>query len=205
MGLYLHYFLFINVFGSSCSHAGPERPGAVWPDRALCLPTFSHFLIVNKTSLSTAPLSPTFVCVCDTVCACKARRDILHQESSNIAARVYFFASQTLCTRECGVICVYLHVPVYTYLHTSSLSLSLSLPLSLSFSLGPVRPEGVLPDRALYLPTSSHFVSVNKASLSLPPSLSLSLSLSIRLSLSLSLIGSVLMSECVCARVHNKN
>jgi hypothetical protein len=30
----------------------PVRPGAVLPDRALCLPTFSHFLIVNKTSLS---------------------------------------------------------------------------------------------------------------------------------------------------------
>ena len=30
----------------------PVRPGAVSPDRALCLPTFSHFLIVNKTSLS---------------------------------------------------------------------------------------------------------------------------------------------------------
>jgi hypothetical protein len=29
---------------------GPERPGAVLPDRALYLPTFSHFLIVNKTS-----------------------------------------------------------------------------------------------------------------------------------------------------------
>jgi hypothetical protein len=29
--------------------AGPE---AVLPDRALYLPTFSHFLIVNKTSLS---------------------------------------------------------------------------------------------------------------------------------------------------------
>ena len=30
----------------------PVRPGAVSPDRALCLPTFRHFLIVNKTSLS---------------------------------------------------------------------------------------------------------------------------------------------------------
>jgi len=30
----------------------PVRPGAVSPDRALCLPTFSHFVIVNKTSLS---------------------------------------------------------------------------------------------------------------------------------------------------------
>ena len=30
----------------------PVRPEAVFPDRALCLPTFSHFLIVNKTSLS---------------------------------------------------------------------------------------------------------------------------------------------------------
>jgi hypothetical protein len=29
----------------------PERPEAVLPDRALCLATFSHFLIVNKTSL----------------------------------------------------------------------------------------------------------------------------------------------------------
>ena len=26
----------------------PVRPEAVLPDRALCLPTFSHFLIVNK-------------------------------------------------------------------------------------------------------------------------------------------------------------
>ena len=30
----------------------PVHPGAVLPDRALCLPTFTHFLIVNKTSLS---------------------------------------------------------------------------------------------------------------------------------------------------------
>jgi hypothetical protein len=30
----------------------PVRPGAVSPDRALCLPTFCHFLIVNTTSLS---------------------------------------------------------------------------------------------------------------------------------------------------------
>jgi hypothetical protein len=30
----------------------PVRPGAESPDRALCLPTFSHFVIVNKTSLS---------------------------------------------------------------------------------------------------------------------------------------------------------
>jgi hypothetical protein len=30
----------------------PVRPEAVFPDRALYLPTFSHFLIVNKTSLS---------------------------------------------------------------------------------------------------------------------------------------------------------
>jgi hypothetical protein len=32
----------------------PVRPGAVAPDRALCLPTFSYFLIVNKTSLSSS-------------------------------------------------------------------------------------------------------------------------------------------------------
>jgi hypothetical protein len=30
----------------------PVRPGAASPDRALCLPTFNHFVIVNKTSLS---------------------------------------------------------------------------------------------------------------------------------------------------------
>jgi hypothetical protein len=30
----------------------PVRPGAVPPDRAVCLPTLSHFVIVNKTSLS---------------------------------------------------------------------------------------------------------------------------------------------------------
>ena len=30
----------------------PVSPGAVSPDRALCLPTFSHFVIVNKTFLS---------------------------------------------------------------------------------------------------------------------------------------------------------
>ena len=33
----------------------PERPEAVSPDRALCLPTLSHFLIVNKL----LPLSPS--------------------------------------------------------------------------------------------------------------------------------------------------
>jgi len=41
----------------------PVRPEAVFPDRALCLPTFSHFLIVNKTSLSVSvspPISPSW-------------------------------------------------------------------------------------------------------------------------------------------------
>jgi hypothetical protein len=58
----------------------PMRPGAVSPDRALCLPTFSHFVIVNKTPLSlslslclsvslSCPLSPSCwkyygVCFC---------------------------------------------------------------------------------------------------------------------------------------------
>jgi len=32
----------------------PVRPGAVSPDRAMCLPTFSHFVIVNKTSRARA-------------------------------------------------------------------------------------------------------------------------------------------------------
>ena len=30
----------------------PVRAEAVLPDRALCLPTFSHLLMVNKTALS---------------------------------------------------------------------------------------------------------------------------------------------------------
>ena len=30
----------------------PVRPGAVSLDRALCLAAFSHFVVVNKTSLS---------------------------------------------------------------------------------------------------------------------------------------------------------
>jgi hypothetical protein len=34
----------------------PVRPGAVSPDRALCLPTFSHLVIVNKL-LSLPPAS----------------------------------------------------------------------------------------------------------------------------------------------------
>jgi hypothetical protein len=33
----------------------PVRPGAMSPDRALCKSTFSHFVIVNKTSLSLPP------------------------------------------------------------------------------------------------------------------------------------------------------
>ena len=36
----------------------PVRPEAMSPDRALCLPTFSHFVIVNKTSLSLCILNP---------------------------------------------------------------------------------------------------------------------------------------------------
>ena len=35
----------------------PVRLGAVSPDRALCLPTFIHFLIVSKTSLFFLSLS----------------------------------------------------------------------------------------------------------------------------------------------------
>jgi hypothetical protein len=44
---------------------------------------------------------------------------------------------------------------------------ALSLALSLTHLLEPVRPEAVLPDRALCLPTFSHFFIVNKSSLSL--------------------------------------
>jgi hypothetical protein len=50
---------------------------------------------------------------------------------------------------------------------------------------GPVHPEAVLLERALYLPTFSHFLIVNKISLSLSLALSLPLSLSLSFSLSL--------------------
>ena len=71
------------------------------------------------------------------------------------------------------------HAHTYTHVLSLSLSLSLSLPLSppLSFSLSSrslslfERPEAKLPDRALYLPTFSHLLIVNKH-LSFPPSLS---------------------------------
>jgi hypothetical protein len=45
----------LSVFLSS--YSGPVRPEAVLPDRALCLPTFSHFLmsIVKKNFLSLPP------------------------------------------------------------------------------------------------------------------------------------------------------
>jgi len=36
----------------SPSYAGPMHPEAVLPDRALCLPTFRHLVIGNKTPLS---------------------------------------------------------------------------------------------------------------------------------------------------------
>ena len=53
---------------------------------------------------------------------------------------------------------------------TPSLALSLALSLVRALSrcqmLGPERPEAVLPDMGLYLPTFSPFLIVNKASLS---------------------------------------
>ena len=39
----------------------PVRPEAVLPDRALCLPTFSHFVIVSKTPFSLSLSSPPHV------------------------------------------------------------------------------------------------------------------------------------------------
>ena len=44
--------------GHSPSMLEPVRPEAMSPDRALCLPTLSHFVIVNKTSLSLCILNP---------------------------------------------------------------------------------------------------------------------------------------------------
>jgi hypothetical protein len=67
--------------------------------------------------------------------------------------------------------------------------------------LEPKRPEAVLPDRALFLPTFIHFLIVNE--LPLPPSFSLSLSPSLPPSLSPSLPPSLpLSAECVLSHPH---
>jgi hypothetical protein len=42
-------------YSTRCHMLGPERQEAVLPGRALYLPTFSHFLIVNKALLSFPP------------------------------------------------------------------------------------------------------------------------------------------------------
>jgi hypothetical protein len=45
---------FASLSMPPCLPLSLVRPEAVLPDRALCLPTLSHFLIVNKTCLSLA-------------------------------------------------------------------------------------------------------------------------------------------------------
>jgi len=121
--------------------AGPERPEAVLPDRALCLPTFGHFLIVNKTSLSLSLWIP------------KPRR-------SGYVIRADPRRSEPPCARQAC--------------HKAKRRVGYSTRRPM---LEPVRPEAVLPDRALclQLPTFSHFLIVNKTSLSLSSLLSLSL------------------------------
>jgi hypothetical protein len=63
-------------------------------------------------------------------------------------------------------------------------------------TLEPVHPGAVSPDMALYLPTFSHFVLVNKTSLSL------SLSISLPLSLTHSLTHSLSLSLVSCCWIH---
>jgi hypothetical protein len=46
-----------SVSGAGEREREPVRPGAVSPDRALCLPTFSHFLIVKSIKLLSLSLS----------------------------------------------------------------------------------------------------------------------------------------------------
>ena len=59
----------------------PVSPGAVSPDRALCLPTFSHFVIVNKTFLS---LSLARDCKkASTTTFCCRRQSIMWQERAS--------------------------------------------------------------------------------------------------------------------------
>jgi hypothetical protein len=53
----------------------PVCPGVVSPDRALCSPTLSHFLIVNKTSLSLSLAPHVLIALlrsllCTDKCAC---------------------------------------------------------------------------------------------------------------------------------------
>jgi len=42
----------MRVLNSLSLSISPVRPEALLTDKALCLPTFSHFLFVDKTSLS---------------------------------------------------------------------------------------------------------------------------------------------------------
>ena len=55
-------FLSVSASHGACRHMlEPVRPEAVLSDMSLCLPTFfSHFWIVNKTSLSLSLLSDRF-------------------------------------------------------------------------------------------------------------------------------------------------
>ena len=47
----------------------PVRPEAVLLNRALCLQTFSHFLIVNLSLSLSLSLSPSLSLVCDAMCS----------------------------------------------------------------------------------------------------------------------------------------
>jgi hypothetical protein len=87
---------------------------------------------------------------------------------------------------------------VIMYLSQSTLSVSLSS--TRCHMVGPKRPEAVLTDRALYLPTFSHFLIVYEAfplshpPPALPPSLSLSPSLPPSLSSSMAKFRKVFLS-----------
>jgi hypothetical protein len=66
----------------------PVRPGAVSPDRALYLPTFSHFVIVNKTSLSFS---------------------LLHLQQSKVAPRHPEELTSGRAVADCGTLTICLH------------------------------------------------------------------------------------------------
>ena len=112
----------------------PVRPGAVSPDRALYLPTFSHSVVVNKTERERERERESK----------KARdRERERGESSLSLPSLPFFLSFSL------------RVPLLPYPSPFSLSpLSLSLALSISHFAGSSEMETILPTPFPRLPVA---------------------------------------------------
>ena len=96
-------FLSVSASHGACRHMlEPVRPEAVLSDMSLCLPTFfSHFWIVNKTSLSLS-IPPSLVHVC--VCVCNECMCVTMCVCLNILLCV--LAVCVCCVCVCVCVCV---------------------------------------------------------------------------------------------------